>query len=119
MTTESLPKSKSPHNKGDYGHLPFDLCPYCGSREIAGSAQDVDFNGERVTLPVDCEQCGASWNEVYEFDQLENKRGEKIKAWKIKNKNKKEKQKQKENKKEKPKATTTTTDKAVAQTKKQ
>ena len=40
-------------------------CPYCGSKEI--NFEDITGEDNLLIQEVTCDECDASWNEVFEF----------------------------------------------------
>jgi hypothetical protein len=42
-------------------------CPFCGSQNISASP----YEGEGLYQPVNCEDCGASWNDIHEIVDIE------------------------------------------------
>jgi transcription elongation factor Elf1 len=53
-------------------HTQYNNCPICGSGDIAsGTLQMYD---KMVWCTVECEDCDATWNEVFSFTHSENLR---------------------------------------------
>ena len=45
-------------------------CPCCGSENVTGGRFECDAGS--AWQPVDCEECGASWQDVYVLNGYEN-----------------------------------------------
>lgn len=61
--------------KGKLMEHPPDTCPYCGSTDLETSTADVTTG--TVEAYVYCNQCPASWTNLYEFSQtIEMEAGE-------------------------------------------
>ena len=45
-------------------------CPHCDYRELTGRAIEVD--GVTAWQPVSCEDCGASWQDIYKLTHFAN-----------------------------------------------
>jgi len=54
----------SPQQKKNYLKAP-SKCPYCQSDEI--TAQSFDADSEGGSQPVNCDECHASWVDVYQL----------------------------------------------------
>jgi C4-type Zn-finger protein len=39
-------------------------CPVCGSPDLIYSP-DVEFGGDFISQPVQCEACGRHWDQIY------------------------------------------------------
>jgi C4-type Zn-finger protein len=39
-------------------------CPVCGSESLIYSP-DVEFGGDFISQPVQCEHCGRHWDQIY------------------------------------------------------
>lgn len=53
-------------------------CPACGSENVSAN----EWDGEGACQEVECEDCGATWNDVYKmvgFDNLKDANGNEIK----------------------------------------
>lgn len=44
-------------------------CPFCGSDQIIGDS--YDYGGESVAQRIDCDECGAAWNDIYILSDIE------------------------------------------------
>lgn len=54
--------SEGPRVAPEYLH-DLNRCPVCGSRDITGSA--IDIEGDMVFQDLRCHRCGAEWYEAY------------------------------------------------------
>lgn len=45
------------------------ICPYCGSEDIYVGEKDID--GKTIVVNIECEECEKEWNDIYEFDRIE------------------------------------------------
>jgi len=52
-------------------------CPYCDCENaLEGHEEEMDYpDTATIILPVKCNECGAAWNEIYEFSHRESKKG--------------------------------------------
>jgi hypothetical protein len=45
------------------------VCPYCESADICGGA--IDISGREAWQEVSCNECHATWNDVYNLASIE------------------------------------------------
>ena len=53
--------------KRDYVAKKGYYCPYCGSENISAGP----FDGEGCFQPVECADCGRTWQDIYELIDIE------------------------------------------------
>lgn len=57
-------------SKEDYVARCGNVCPVCGSHEVTGDNIEVD--GSQAWQEVSCDQCGATWQDVYQLIGYDN-----------------------------------------------